>query len=299
MMPNARMATMRMPALSLSAMALLAALAMAAPPLAHAQPADPTAEPVCAPLPPSPQASDEWAEMFLKPGESFSPARLSPAVRQQAGAWMAEEQKRKSQDWPYLCRYAADNARLVASGQRPHVVFMGDSITENWVKGDPVLLGGGNAGRGISGQTTPQMLLRFYPDVIALHPRVVHIMAGTNDISGNTGPTTDRTIVDNLRAMIVLAKANRIKVVLGSITPSSGFTMRPGANPATRIMRVNGLLRQLAAEQGVTFADYHAPMADAQGGLRAGLANDGLHPNRDGYAVMRPVTQKAIAQAER
>jgi lysophospholipase L1-like esterase len=143
------------------------------------------------------------------------------------------------------------------------------------------------------------MLLRMYPDVINLRPRVVHIMAGTNDISGNTGPTSDQTIVDNIRAMIVLAKANGIKVVLASITPSSGFIMRAGFNPAARIAHVNGLLRQLAVEQGVTFVDYYTPMVDGAGGLRAGLANDGLHPNRSGYAIMHPLTEKAIAQAEK
>src|SRR5579864_2035013 len=108
-------------------------------------------------------------------------------------------------------------------------------------------------------------------------------MAGTNDISGNTGPEPDQTIVDNIRAMIILAKANGIKVVLGSITPSSGFVARPGINPSARIIRVNGLLRQLAAEQKVAFVDYHTPLADAGGGMRSGLTNDGLHPNLDGY----------------
>ncbi|HEX7741222.1 MAG TPA: GDSL-type esterase/lipase family protein [Sphingobium sp.] len=279
-------------------LALLGALAMIAPSSAMAQQADKAGEPVCAPMPFS-SILNYFTELALKPGETFSMDRIPPDMLKAVPAQMAAAEKRKAKDWPDLCRYAEENARLLATGQHPHVVFMGDSITENWKPGDPALFSGGNVDRGVSGQTTPQMLLRMYPDVIRLRPRIVHIMAGTNDISGNTGPTSDETIVDNIRAMIILAKANRIKVVLGSITPSSGFTLRPGPNPAARISRVNGLLRQLATEQKVTFVDYHAPMTDKDGGMRAGLANDGLHPNRDGYAIMRPLTEKAIAQAEK
>ena len=279
---------------------LAAAMAVVAPSLAEAQQADGASEPICPPLPAiAPQLVDQLMEMFLKPGETFNLSHLSPEMLKQIGSIQMESEKRKARDWADLCHYAAENAKLAATGQRPRVVFMGDSITENWTRGDPALFGTGNAGRGISGQTTPQILLRMYPDVINLRPRVVHIMAGTNDISGNTGPTSDQTIVDNIRAMIVLAKANGIKVVLASITPSSSYAMHPGANPSARIAHVNGLLRQLATEQGVTFVDYHTPMVDGAGGLRAGLSNDGLHPNRNGYAIMHPLTEKAIAQAEK
>ncbi|HEX7877487.1 MAG TPA: GDSL-type esterase/lipase family protein [Sphingobium sp.] len=277
-------------------LALLGAMAVIAPSSAMAQQTDGAGKPICAPRP---SVLAAFTEMALKPGATFSLNGLSPEELKALPAEMAAAEKRKAQDWPDLCRYAEENAKLLATGQKPHVVFMGDSITENWKPGDPALFSGGNVDRGVSGQTTPQMLLRMYPDVIRLRPRIVHIMAGTNDISGNTGPISDEAIVDNIRAMIILAKANRMKVVLGSITPSSGFTLRPGPNPAARISRVNGLLRQLATEQKVTFVDYHAPMTDKDGGMRAGLANDGLHPNRDGYAIMRPLTEKAIAQAEK
>jgi lysophospholipase L1-like esterase len=279
---------------------VVAAMAVATPSLVKAQQANGASEPICPPMPlMAPQIADQFAELFLKPGEMFSLSRLSPEMLKQLGPMQIEMEKRKARDWPDLCHYAAENAKVVATGQRPRIVFMGDSITENWTRGDPALFNASNVGRGISGQTTPQMLLRMYPDVINLRPRVVHIMAGTNDISANTGPTSDQTIVDNIRAMIVLAKANGIKVVLASITPSSGFVMRPGANPAARIAHVNGLLSQLATEQGVTFADYYSSMVDGVGGLRAGLTNDGLHPNRNGYAIMHPLTEKAIAQAEK
>lgn len=279
-------------------LALFGAMTIIAPLPAISQQAGGVSEPICTPRPVS-AVFASVVELLLTPGEAFSIDQLSPNMLQEVGAIMADAEKRRAQDWADLCHYAEENAELLATHQKPHIVFMGDSITEYWKPADPGLFRAAKVDRGISGQTTPQMLLRMYPDVIRLGPRIVHIMAGTNDISGNTGPISDEAIVDNIRAMIVLAKANQIKVVLGSITPSSGFVMRPGLNPADRIARVNSLLRQLATEQAVTFVDYHTPMADGAGGLRRGLANDGLHPNRHGYAVMRPLLEKAIAQADR
>ncbi len=238
-------------------------------------------------------------DRMLVPGEPFSLKSISPETMQQIGVFMKDAAERQKADWPNLCRFAAKNAEVVARGVRPDVVFMGDSITEYWEHADPAMFGPRTVDRGIGGQTTPQMVLRMYPDVIALRPRVVHIMAGTNDISGNTGPESDRTIVDNIRAMIVLAKANGIRVVLGAITPSAGFVSRPGQNPSVRIVRVNRLLEEVAKAERVAFVDYHSPLSDAAGGMRAGLANDGLHPNRKGYAIMKPLTERAIVLALR
>lgn len=201
-----------------------------------------------------------------------------------------------SQDWPYLCRYRDQNAAILRSGVRPQVVFLGDSITEYWRLAQPDLFGDKIVDRGISGQTTPQILLRFYADVVALHPRVVHIMAGTNDIAGNTGPMSDDQIFDNIRAMLDIAAANHIKVVLASITPAAAGDAN---HPAARILAINARLRQLAAHRGAIFVDYHTPMSDERHGISRGLADDGLHPNRDGYAVMRPLAERALAEALR
>lgn len=250
--------------------------------------------------PPLPEAVSFLAmitEKLVTPGVKFDMKDFTPELMQQVARIQKDEAARQAKDWPNLCRYAAANAAVIASGRRPRVILMGDSITEYWLVADPGLFNSEVLDRGISGQTTPQMLLRMYADVISLRPRLVHIMAGTNDIAGNTGPVTDQNIIDNIRAMILLAKANRIKVVLGAITPSSGFILRPGVNLSARIIRVNGLLRQLAAEQKVVFLDYHAALTDADGGLQPAHSNDGLHPNRAGYAMIKPLFERAVHKA--
>jgi lysophospholipase L1-like esterase len=202
-----------------------------------------------------------------------------------------------ARDWPGLCRYQAANGALEGKPP-PRVVFMGDSITEGWVDGDPVLFADGVVGRGISAQTSPQMLLRFRQDVVALVPRVVHIMAGTNDIAGNTGPTTVRDFQNNILAMLDIARANDIAVVLAGIPPSKRLYWRE-LDPRREIRTLNAWLRATAAERGLVFVDYGEVLADAEGGLRADLGNDGVHPNRAGYAAMRPLAERAIAEAER
>lgn len=266
----------------------------------------PVASPVdpCAGLP----VIDDWGlapffDAMIAPGKRMDIGVLLKTMPPDTMAKIAAVQKtmaeRQIKDWPNLCRYQKENAAVAASGVRPKVVFLGDSITENWKRGDPELFGATMLDRGISGQTTPQILLRFYQDVVALRPRIVHIMAGTNDISGNTGPTSDAAIVDNIRAMIDIAKQSGIRVVLASITPSKGFAMRPGFDPSLRIAAVNRALVRLATERRVTYVDYVPHLIDQDGGFAAALANDGLHPNRDGYATMRPFAERAIAQANR
>jgi lysophospholipase L1-like esterase len=288
-----------------AAMIGLALLAASVGAMAQSPPANsPTPNETCPP--PNPAIARSFAsftEAMLAPNKGLKIADLIKDMGPDAMGKIAEFQKaeaeRQAKDWPNLCRYAAENASVLAGGIRPRVVFIGDSITENWKLGDPSLFSSSTLDRGISGQTTPQILLRFYQDVVALRPRVVHIMAGTNDISGNTGPMANEAIVDNIRAMIDIAKANNIRVVLASITPSKGFVMRPGFDPSPRIAAVNQALARLAAERRVTWVDYFPPLADSAGGFNAALANDGLHPNRAGYAVMRPLTDKAIARAAR
>ena len=266
--------------------------------------AQPAAIPVSGDVCGSPPRSSEQETAILntlmvEPRKFASLADLLKLLPPDAGAKMGAMQKsaieRQVSDWPYLCRYAAENAQVLASGIRPRVIFLGDSITENWKHGDPSLFSTSVLDRGIGGQTTPQILLRFYQDVAALRPRAVHIMAGINDIMGNTGPSSDATIVNNIRAMIDVAKAHRIRVVLAAITPSKTFVARPNFDLVPRITAVNRLLADLAREQHVGFVDYAPVLANAEGGMKDALCNDGLHPNRDGYAVMRPLTEQAIA----
>ncbi|MGJ3626746.1 GDSL-type esterase/lipase family protein [Sphingomonas sp. MMS24-JH45] len=172
----------------------------------------------------------------------------------------------------HLCRYRADNARLAALPQEERaVVFMGDFITEAWKYGDPGFYTGGWIDRGISGQTTQQMLLRFPADVLALRPRAVHIMAGTNDIAGNTGPRTIEAIAANVAAMVTLAKAAGIRVILAATPPAARFPWAPTLQPASRIAALNDRLRALAARERVTFVDYGPVLARPDGSMKPGL----------------------------
>jgi lysophospholipase L1-like esterase len=202
-------------------------------------------------------------------------------------------------DWAWLARYREDNEKLLASGAKVDTVFFGDSITEGWANADKEFLSQGNVGRGISAQTTPQLLVRLYPDVIALKPRVVHIMAGTNDIAHNTGPMTAQDSKNNVMAMCEIAKARRIRVVLGSVPPASKYWWRPEAQPKAEATAMNAWLRGYAKETGAQFADYATAFTDAKGDVKLELAKDEVHPTPAGYAVMRPIAAAAIAAALR
>lgn len=264
--------------------------------------AQPATTIVSSPCPPR----DPAAEARLKPVDDLfmTPAKSPEAfwaefARLQATVLAGDAERNRAQqaaDWPNLCRYKAANATL-ARGQRPRAVFMGDSITDNWVGGDPTLFVDGIVGRGIGGQTSPQMLARFRQDVVALRPRVVHIMAGTNDIAGNTGPTTLEDYQHNILAMIDLARANDIAVVLAAIPPSRKLFWRGDLDPRPQIREWNEWLRGLAFSRGLTFVDYGRVLADPDGGMRAELGNDGVHPNRLGYARIRPLAEQAVAEA--
>lgn len=208
-------------------------------------------------------------------------------------------------DWPALSRYSQENFETVPAamdGPR-RVVFMGDSITDSW---DDPRYGGFFPGksyinRGISGQTTPQMLIRFRPDVIKLGPKVVVILAGTNDLAGNTGPTTIEAIEDNLMSMAELATANGIRVVFASVLPVSDYEMRDGKpivqtvrRPPAQILQLNKWLKEYAATHHHTYLDYFSAMVDEKGFLKNELSDDGLHPNAQGYVVMAPLAEAAI-----
>lgn len=206
-------------------------------------------------------------------------------------AYVKAEADRSATDWPHLGMYRGENAVL---HERPKVVFIGDSITEIWRYGDPELFSDGILGRGISGQTSPQALLRFYPDVIALKPAAVHILSGINDVAGNTGPTTPQDYKNNILAMLDIAEINKIKVLLASLTPSAHFTHRPEITPIARIAELNDWLRQVADERGAVFVDYFKVLAAEDRSIRQEYSNDGLHPNAAGYSAMRPLALAAI-----
>jgi lysophospholipase L1-like esterase len=197
-------------------------------------------------------------------------------------------------DWAWLARYREDNAKLIAAGTRVDTVFLGDSITEGWATRQPDFFTAGIVGRGISAQTTPQMLVRMHADVIALKPRVVHLMAGTNDIAHNTGPMTAGDTRNNIMAMCEIAQAHRIRVVLGSVPPASKYWWRPEADPKAQAVALNEWLAGYARDIGAKYADYAAVLTDAAGNVKRDLAKDEVHPSDAGYAAMRPVALAAI-----
>jgi lysophospholipase L1-like esterase len=212
---------------------------------------------------------------------------------------LAAQSQDKQNDWAYLARYQSDNAALgLPRRGENRVVFMGNSITEGWVKFFPAMFPGKPyVGRGISGQTTPQMLVRFRQDVVALKPAVVVILAGTNDIAGNTGPSTLEMIEDNLASMTEVAQANGIAVVLSSVLPVYDYPWKKGLEPAPKIVALNKWMKEYAASRGAVYLDYHAAMRDARDGMRPELAYDGVHPNEAGYRVMASLVERAIADA--
>jgi lysophospholipase L1-like esterase len=202
-------------------------------------------------------------------------------------------------DWANLQRYAQQNRELGPPARGEHrVVFMGNSITEAWQALDSAFFVSHRyIDRGISGQTTPQMLVRFRQDVIDLRPSVVVILGGVNDIAENTGPTTLEAIAGNLVSMIELARANGIAVVLCSVLPAADFPWRHGLQPAPKIAALNDMLRSYAAAHHVVFVDYYPAMVDEHGGLKAGFTIDGVHPNVAGYRVMEPLVEQGITTA--
>lgn len=249
------------------------------------------------------------AALFLHPALSSAQARPDAAALSKQVADLEEKFARDEKillDWPNLARYRDANAALSpAAKDETRVVFMGDSITDLWVRpgfgeffsGKPYI------GRGISGQTTPQMLIRFRPDVLGLQPRVVVILAGTNDIAGNTGPMTLEEIEGNLASMSQLARVNNIRVVLASVVPvyDGGHTpdgkplIMTDRRPPEKILALNSWIKIYAAQHKDTYLDYFSAMVDDHGFLKKELSDDGLHPNKAGYAVMAPLAEKAIA----
>lgn len=202
-------------------------------------------------------------------------------------------------DWANLKAYGNDNAKLgLPAVNEKRVVFMGNSITIAWIYTNPEFFAGRPyIDRGISGQTTPQMLIRFRPDVINLKPKVVVILAGTNDIAGNTGPSTIEMIEDNLASMAELGKANGIKVILCSILPAFDYPWKRGLKPYEKILVVNEWMKNYAAKHGMIYLDMYSALVDDRPGMKLAYSKDGVHPTKEGYNVMQPLVEKAIAKA--
>lgn len=205
----------------------------------------------------------------------------------------------QAQDWANLNKFQKENTEIMNSNiSSNRVVFMGNSITEGWLKyhqeffkGKPYI------NRGISGQTTPQMLVRFRQDVIDLNPAAVVILAGINDIAQNTGPIPLEMIFGNIKSMVELAKANDIQVILCSVLPANSFSWRPSIIPTEKVIKLNGFLKSYALANNIFYVDYFSAMADASNGLKTELGIDTVHPNKDGYLVMEPLVEEALKQA--
>jgi lysophospholipase L1-like esterase len=229
--------------------------------------------------------------------DQLSCPELSAAVR------MAVANDARLRDWANLNRYREANRTVT----KADVVFMGDSITDMWPQPrfGEFFPGRNYVGRGISAQTTPQMLIRMRPDVVALKPKAVVILAGTNDIAGNTGPMTDEEIEGNLASMAEVATANNVKVIFTSVLPTGNYHVAPNGVPQTtqrplaRIQAINSWMKKYAADHKLYYVDYYSAMIDAQGMLRAELSNDDLHPTKAGYDIMAPLVEQAIARAIR
>src|SRR5206468_10744884 len=190
--------------------------------------------------------------------------------------------------------YADDNEKLLASKVPVDIVFMGDSITEGWMDKRRGFFTSSRIDRGIGGQTSSQMVLRMYSDVVALKPKAVHIMAGTNDIAGNTGPMTAEMSENNIRAMVDIAKRHGIRVLVASIPPAASFPWRPGLETKKPIAQLNAWLRSFARETGAGWVDYRPVLDDGTGAMKPGLASDGVHPTEAGYDAMATVIEPIL-----
>ena len=209
------------------------------------------------------------------------------------------QNEQSNTDGANLEKYAAANKNLKPpSKNEKRIVFMGNSITEFWPYNDTTFFkNNGYINRGISGQTTPQMLVRFRPDVIALHPDVVVILAGINDIAQNTGPIALEDVMGNIVTMAQMAHFNKIKVVLCSVLPAIDFDWRRGLEPADKIIRLNSMIKSYCDENDIVFVDYWSNMQDGHKGMDKKYSDDGVHPNLAGYKIMEPLVQEGIGKA--
>ena len=209
-------------------------------------------------------------------------------------------QKKQPMDWPNLNKYAIENQNLSNVSNQDRIVLMGDSITEFWKTTDNTFFQNTTLiNRGISGQTTSQMLLRFRQDAINLKPEIIVILAGINDIAENTGPISLENILGNILSMAELAKTNNIKIVLSSVLPANKFPWRPDLQPAEKVIELNAMIEKYCQENKIPYIDYYSKMVDNQKGLDAKFTNDGVHPTLAGYKIMKPLLEEALAKTRK
>jgi lysophospholipase L1-like esterase len=235
-----------------------------------------------------------FAAFIANAQQTTTPQIVNDKAAQEVKQRQAAEDRFRN-DWPNLKKYEDENSKLGSDPNR--VVFMGNSITENWKNLDSAFFSGNNVCRGISGQTSPQMLVRFREDVINLKPAVVVISAGINDIAENTGPSKLENVLGNIISMAQLAQAANIKVVLSSVLPANRLGWRPSITPTEKVIQLNQMIKNYADKNNIVYLDYYSAMVDDQKGLPLTLSGDGVHPTLAGYKVMEPLAQKAIADA--
>ncbi len=238
-----------------------------------------------------------WAQQQQMAQQQVVPPVTMPVAAAVAGE--LREMRAKLADWPQLGRYRAENAALAPpAAAEKRVVFFGSSTTDNWGrKYDSVFFPGKPyVNRGISGQTTPQMLVRFQQDVVALKPAAVVFLGGSNDVAGNTGPSTLEMTEDNIRSMVAIAKANGIKMILASQQPTVEFPWNKGLHPAAALLALSAWEKAYAAQQGLGYVDYYSVLVGPDGSFKPGLSVDGVHPTAQGYALMAPVVEAEIAR---
>ena len=234
------------------------------------------------------------APLLLAPGGALAKQKVPPGV--DFGKWLHSWFER---DFGMVGYYADDNEALIASKAPVDVVFMGDSITEFWLDKRPGFFKRGRVDRGISGQTSSQMVLRMMSDVVALRPCAAHIMGGTNDIAGNTGLMTAQMSEDNVRAMTGIAQRQGIKVLIASVPPAAKFPWAPTVETRHAIADLNRRLKIVARRSGATWIDYHRVLDNGTGAMKTGLADDGVHPNEAGYAAMATVIEPILVRLRR
>jgi len=234
-----------------------------------------------------------WAQ--FEGGRTTPPPAITP---EDGAAYQKMQVAQRANDWANLCYFRADNAALATQpAPADRIVFMGDSITQSWLLAQPDFFGPTRVNRGISGQTSPQMLLRFKADVLALKPAAVHIVGGVNDIAGNTGPTTLEDIENSIMSMVELAKSHGVKVILATPLPAAKFNWAPQLNPTPSIAAYVAWIKSYTAAENLVVADYFTPLATPEGAMKPALTLDGIHPNKTGYDVIEHDTQAAIAKA--